>query len=156
MNENKRIPSTPKTITAYQCPYCNFVSEKEEIVANHMQTCCKNPEYIQECMTCPYLDKDYKYAFATKKVNICPYTRHFGTGCIYKNHDASAVDKEIEKERGKYLCRKNYRKDLSPQENRKKEELYSRYIEDGMSVDEALIEVYGKDAIVTPMKKNYL
>lgn len=156
MEKIKESQLVPDSITAYKCSFCGYVSENKELVAKHMQSCNKNPDYVQNCKICPHLDEYYKHSYELERVHICPYTVRFGAGCVYQKHDASEVDTEIEIERGKYLCKKEYGKDISPQERRNNEAKYMEYIKNGISVDNALKKIYGNGIRPKPMRKNYL
>lgn len=156
MENDGKFVDEPMPYQVYKCPFCDYIHVSKDIVTKHMKGCKNNSNYTQDCSTCKYLDRDYKYNMVAGKQGICFHTGRFGHGCIYKNHDASTVDAEIEKVRADHLRHLNYDSRKSPEENWKREEEYMRRIASGENVDVALKAVYGEHARTIRIRKKYL
>lgn len=88
----------PIAITAFKCPYCNFVVDRNKAaVYEHAKRCSKNPEYTQKCIDCSYLEKDYLLRSIDGKP-LCIYSGE----CPYQHHDNTEVMQNITQSKSEY------------------------------------------------------
>lgn len=130
-------------ITAYRCPFCDYISINKGKVDEHAKSCCRNPEHMQKCINCGFLNNDFTVTSLSGK-GICIPSSPYGKGCPYVNHDSTEVDLKIQQSHDAYTKYCSYNPSLSPQENWRKEEDYDRLRSSGVTADEAERRIYGE------------
>lgn len=131
-----------QTVQAYKCRYCSKISLNQSEIENHEKTCRNNPDYIQKCIQCSCLNEDFILTNIRGK-GICLHTGPYGSQCPYLNHDDTDVQQKIQESRDSYIKFSSYSSNISPQENREKEEKYDYLRNKGYTTEKAMAEVYG-------------